>query len=138
MDQWPVLIRDHHPGYLSWQDYLANQPKIRPPVVSHVLRNAARRPHAGGLRHPFSTELETWPMSDPLIDPDDVLSGAQRLDLAVSRNVLLPRETETMRTILRHLLAANDALREPADAHDTTQLTAPLLSCLSELARFGQ
>ena len=76
-------------------------------------------------------------MSDPLFDPDDVLSGAQRLDLAVSRNILLPRETETIRTILRHLLAANEVVRE-ADAPDTTPLTAPLLSCLSELARFGQ
>jgi excisionase family DNA binding protein len=36
MDQWQVLIRDHHPGYLSWEDYLANQAKI-----------AANRTHAG-------------------------------------------------------------------------------------------
>src|SRR3954454_24834219 len=28
MDQWPVLLRDHHPGYLSWEDYLANRAKI--------------------------------------------------------------------------------------------------------------
>ena len=77
-------------------------------------------------------------MSDPLFDPDDALSGAQRLDLAVSRNILLPRETETIRTILRHLLAANEVVREADDAQDTTQLTASLMSCLSELARFGQ
>lgn len=77
-------------------------------------------------------------MSHPLFDPDDVLSGAQRLDLAVSRNILLPREMETVRTILRHLLAANEVVREAHDAHDTTQLTAPLMSCLWELARFGQ
>src|SRR3954470_7995145 len=36
MDQWPVLIRDHHPGYLSWEDYLANQAKL-----------AANRTHCG-------------------------------------------------------------------------------------------
>ena len=36
MDQWQVLIRDHHPGYLSWEDYLANQAKL-----------AANRTHAG-------------------------------------------------------------------------------------------
>jgi hypothetical protein len=77
-------------------------------------------------------------MSDPRFDPDDVLSGAQRLDLAVSRNILLPRETETIRTILRHLLAANEVVREAEDAPDTNPLTEPLLSCLSELARFGQ
>src|SRR4051794_18480525 len=36
MDQWPVLIRDHHAGYLSWEDYLANQAKL-----------AANRTHSG-------------------------------------------------------------------------------------------
>jgi DNA invertase Pin-like site-specific DNA recombinase/predicted DNA-binding transcriptional regulator AlpA len=36
MDQWQVLIRDHHPGYLSWEDFLANQAKI-----------AANRTHCG-------------------------------------------------------------------------------------------
>jgi len=25
LDAWPVLIRDHHPGYISWDDYLRNQ-----------------------------------------------------------------------------------------------------------------
>src|SRR6266404_3184369 len=27
-DQWDVLIRDHHPGYIAWQTYLANQDKL--------------------------------------------------------------------------------------------------------------
>jgi hypothetical protein len=22
--EWPVLIRDHHPGYITWDAYLAN------------------------------------------------------------------------------------------------------------------
>ena len=29
MDQWPVLIRDHHPGYMSWEDYLDNRGQDR-------------------------------------------------------------------------------------------------------------
>ena len=74
-------------------------------------------------------------MSGLLFDPDDVLSGAQRLDLAISREILLPREAHTMRMILRHLLAANEIVRVK-DAHDAAALT-PLHSCLSELARFG-
>jgi len=69
-------------------------------------------------------------------EPDDVLSGALRLDLAVLREALLPREVETVRLILRHLLVANEILRERDDQHDPAALT-PLLSCLSELARFG-
>ena len=71
------------------------------------------------------------------LEPDDVLSGALRLDLAIAREALLPREVETMRMILRQLLVANEILRESDDNHDTAAL-APLHSCLSELARFGQ
>jgi hypothetical protein len=42
-------------------------------------RNAARRPHAGSLRL-LGDRTGGVPMSDPLFDLDDVLSGAQRLD----------------------------------------------------------
>jgi len=28
-DEWLVLIRDHHPGYISWQDYEANLKQLR-------------------------------------------------------------------------------------------------------------
>ena len=77
-------------------------------------------------------------MSDLPSDPDDVLSGAQRLDLALSHDFLMPRENEIIRTILRHLLAANEVVREAEDARDPEALTRPLLACLSELARFGQ
>jgi DNA invertase Pin-like site-specific DNA recombinase len=27
-DQWEVVIRGHHPGYITWEDYLANQEKL--------------------------------------------------------------------------------------------------------------
>jgi DNA invertase Pin-like site-specific DNA recombinase len=27
-DQWEVLIRDHHLGYITWEDYLANEAKL--------------------------------------------------------------------------------------------------------------
>ena len=56
-DQWEVLIPDHHPGYITWEDYLANEAKLaanrtnagaRPPREGHravpghrVLRRAA-------------------------------------------------------------------------------------------------
>jgi excisionase family DNA binding protein len=26
--EWPVLIHDHHPGYISWETYLANQQRL--------------------------------------------------------------------------------------------------------------
>ena len=45
-DEWPVFIRDHHPGYIAWDDYLANQARLaanltnagaRPPREGHAL-----------------------------------------------------------------------------------------------------
>ena len=29
MDAWPVMIKEHHEGYLSWEDYLENQRMIK-------------------------------------------------------------------------------------------------------------
>jgi DNA invertase Pin-like site-specific DNA recombinase len=43
MDQWPVLIRDHHPGYLSWEDYLTNQAKL----AANRTRSGARPAREG-------------------------------------------------------------------------------------------
>ena len=28
LEEWDVLIRDHHPGYISWEDYLRNQEQL--------------------------------------------------------------------------------------------------------------
>jgi hypothetical protein len=27
-DQWPVVIHDHHPGYVGWDDYRANGARL--------------------------------------------------------------------------------------------------------------
>src|SRR5829696_7866093 len=44
--EWPVVIYDHHPGYISWDDYLANAARLqanttnagaRPPREGHAL-----------------------------------------------------------------------------------------------------
>ena len=43
MDQWPVLIRDHHPAYLSWEEYLANQAKL----AANRTRSGARPAREG-------------------------------------------------------------------------------------------
>lgn len=45
-EEWMVVIYDHHPGYISWDDYLANQARLaanltnagaRPPREGHTL-----------------------------------------------------------------------------------------------------
>jgi DNA invertase Pin-like site-specific DNA recombinase len=44
-DEWEVLITDHHEGFISWDDYQANQAKI-----SRNTRPAAHQPGTGAIR----------------------------------------------------------------------------------------
>jgi excisionase family DNA binding protein len=42
-DQWDVLIRDHHPGYITWEAYLANEAKL----AANRTNAGARPPREG-------------------------------------------------------------------------------------------
>jgi DNA invertase Pin-like site-specific DNA recombinase len=42
-EEWEVLIRDHHPGYLTWEDYLANEAKL----AANRTNAGARPPREG-------------------------------------------------------------------------------------------
>src|SRR5690349_21620665 len=44
-DQWEVLIPDHHPGFIDWDTYLANQVRI-----GTNIRPQARQPGTGAVR----------------------------------------------------------------------------------------
>ena len=44
-DQWEVLIPDHHPGFIDWDTYLANQQRI-----GSNIRPQARQPGTGAVR----------------------------------------------------------------------------------------
>src|SRR6266571_3269010 len=44
-DQWEVLIKDHHEGYIDWDTYQANQAKI-----GQNIRPAAHQPGTGAVR----------------------------------------------------------------------------------------
>ena len=41
--QWPVLIHDHHPGYISWSDYLATEARL----AANRTNAGARPPREG-------------------------------------------------------------------------------------------
>ena len=41
--EWPVLIRDHHPGYITWEAYLANEQRL---AKNHT-RQGQRPPREG-------------------------------------------------------------------------------------------
>ena len=42
-DQWEVLIPDHHAGYITWEDYLANEAKL----AANRTNAGARPPREG-------------------------------------------------------------------------------------------
>ena len=42
-DQWEVLIPDHHPGYITWEDYLANEARL----AANRTNAGARPPREG-------------------------------------------------------------------------------------------
>ena len=46
-EQWPVLIRDHHPGYISFAKYLENQDRIRD---NEVMGSRSDEGHKGAPR----------------------------------------------------------------------------------------
>ena len=51
MDKWQVCLRDRHPAYVSWEDYLDNQKRLRDNCVANrrddpTLRGAAREGRA--------------------------------------------------------------------------------------------
>jgi DNA invertase Pin-like site-specific DNA recombinase len=43
LPEWAVLIRDHHPGYISWERYLANRER----VAAHCTHQGARPEREG-------------------------------------------------------------------------------------------
>jgi DNA invertase Pin-like site-specific DNA recombinase len=46
MADWNVLLRDHHPGYISWDEYEANQTMIA--ENAHMQKRTARKSARGG------------------------------------------------------------------------------------------
>lgn len=46
MEKWPVLIQDHHPGYISWEDFLQNQTMLA--ENAHMKKRASRKSARGG------------------------------------------------------------------------------------------
>ena len=36
VEQWPVCLRDAHPGYISWEEFMANQARLAGNVAHHA------------------------------------------------------------------------------------------------------
>ena len=58
-DQWEVLIPDHHPGFLDWDAYLANQARI-----GASIRPQASQPGTGAVGKAPRC-CRAWPPAGP-------------------------------------------------------------------------
>jgi DNA invertase Pin-like site-specific DNA recombinase len=47
LDEWPVLINDHHPGYITFDKYLANQARIE---NNEMMKASKDESHTGAAR----------------------------------------------------------------------------------------
>ena len=58
--EWPVLIKDHHEGYITWADYLANEAKL----AANRTNAGARPPREGSRAVPGHHHLRVLRQAD--------------------------------------------------------------------------
>jgi DNA invertase Pin-like site-specific DNA recombinase len=46
-EQWPILIKDAHPGYISWEEFEENQKRLKHNQQAHALHRYAGPPREG-------------------------------------------------------------------------------------------
>ncbi|MCF7993230.1 MAG: recombinase family protein [Chromatiaceae bacterium] len=136
-EQWSVTIQDHHPGYLSWEDYLANQQRLaqnRTCTEATILSGPAREGLAllpglllcarcgrrltvryrgnGGL---YPIYLCSWRRRDGLDTRDCLSVRCDLLDAAVTEQMfsaLQPVELELAMAAVAELETRDAALRQ--------------------------
>ena len=123
LDSWLVLIREHHPGYLSWDDYLANQQMLaqnQTNAPEQCSRGAAREgrallqglllcAHCGRKLSPrYTGNGGIYPVYDCTRRKEDaryaaecVTIQADRVDQALSQRVLEILRPEQVEIALR-------------------------------------
>ncbi len=133
--QWPVVIYDHHPGYISWDDFLANQARLaanttnqgaRPPREGQALCQGIL--HCGGCGRPMSTRYHrdgraayecAASRADQQATPSCRSVAAATLDQAVAERLLAAVCPEEVALALA-------AATEVADRHARTTRAAEL------------
>jgi Recombinase zinc beta ribbon domain len=133
--EWPVVIHDHHPGYISWDDFLANQTRLkanttnqgaRPPREGQALCQGIL--HCGGCGRPMSTRYHPGgraayecaaSRADQTATPGCRSVAAATLDEAVTERLLAALNPEEVALALA-------AATEVADRHARSNRAAEL------------
>jgi excisionase family DNA binding protein len=115
MDQWQVLIPGHHPGYIEWDDYLANKAKLaanrtnagaRPVREGHALCQGIIS--CGSCGRPMSTRYhrdgrgayECHSRKDQQATPTCRSISAQAVDDAVAERLIAALNPEEVKLAL--------------------------------------
>jgi DNA invertase Pin-like site-specific DNA recombinase len=133
--EWPVVIHDHHPGYISWDGFLANQTRLkanttnqgaRPPREGQALCQGIL--HCGGCGRPMSTRYHPGgraayecaaSRADQTATPGCRSVAAATLDEAVAERLLAALNPEEVALALA-------AATEVADRHARSNRAAEL------------
>ena len=91
MTSWNVLIRDHHPRYISWEQYEANQRLIS--ENAHMQRRTERKSARGGRSADRFGTLRS-------LRPDD--AGVLRLAVGPCSSLSLSRRRQSRRRMAMH------------------------------------
>jgi hypothetical protein len=122
-DKWPVLIKDHHPGYITWDEFLAHEAKLaanrtsagaRPPREGLVLCQGII--HCGSCGKSMSTRYYTTARAaygctsrhDLLNTPTCRSVAASTLDEAVVERLLAALNPEEVALALAAADEVND------------------------------
>ncbi len=104
--EWPVLIKDHHEGYITWTDYLANEAKLaanrtntgaRPPREGNVLCQGII--HCGSCGKPMRTNYHSDQRPSY-----ECSSRADRLTTPTCRSVVAATVDDAVAATLLHAL----------------------------------
>ncbi|MBA7633133.1 hypothetical protein ES703_40695 [subsurface metagenome] len=106
MSSWKVLIKDHHEGYINWEEYLHNDTVLQqnqPKGVKTMLRSAAREGRLGATGKPFTISMirnirRTYSIPAPVLKLSDELTVkelAEKLEVSYHNNLSIITATLT-------------------------------------------
>src|SRR5215471_16517007 len=82
MDAWNVLLRDHHPGYIPWEEFEENQKMIS--ENAHMQKRMVRKSARGGHSHRYQCRGDDHHVGAGLC----IGVGGVRVDRAVASQLL--------------------------------------------------
>ena len=122
--EWAVVLQDHHPGYLSWQQYLANPQRL----AANTTRSGARPAREGlalcqGIVHCGSCgrTMSTNYRSTGRADDECAASRSDHVQTTACRSVGAATVDQIVANRLLHVLGPDEVVLALAAADEVTE-----------------